>query len=82
MSKTRNFRVLWLDLDANFLYHGHNLFQILQDNVVYPNSEVMADQTLVATVRPKGGFYILNSMPDLHPGTGAGEQLLDETCSM
>jgi CDP-diacylglycerol pyrophosphatase len=76
------YRVLWLNLDHTFLYYGQNLFQLLWNYIVHPNGEDMANQTLVATVRPGGGFYILNSMPGLSGGgTGFGEGLLDEACS-
>lgn len=81
-TQTRNFRLLYLKgLD----YMGQNLFKLLHDNVVAPNGEDMADQTLVVIEGPGGGFYILNSMPGLSGpavgGTGFGEGLLDETCS-
>jgi len=76
-SQTRTFRLLYL---KNL---NQNLFQLLFDNVVSPNSEDMAEQTLVVTERPGGGFYILNSMDPSSSfvGTGFGEGLLDETCS-
>lgn len=81
-SKKRNFRLLYL---KNLDYMGQNLFRLLHNNVVAPNNEDMADQTLVVVERQAGGFYILNSMPGLSGptigGTGAGEELLDETCS-
>ena len=76
--KMSHFRALYLkNLDQN-------LFRLLRDHVVGNDSE-MQYQTLVVTVRPKGGFYVLNSTDYMHDknfgGTGAGEELLDETCS-
>jgi CDP-diacylglycerol pyrophosphatase len=76
--KTSHFRALRLNnLDQN-------LFRLLRYHVAGNDSE-MQYQTLVVTVRPKGGFYILNSTDYKHDmmfgGTGAGEELLDETCS-
>lgn len=79
----RNFRVIHVKNYSNSA-KNHNVFYHLYHNVVKHKNQ-MQYQTLVMVRRSTKDFYIINGVDNDHagtlkPSTGAGEQLLDETC--
>ncbi|MFJ9968612.1 CDP-diacylglycerol diphosphatase [Streptomyces avermitilis] len=67
-TKYRQYRVIRTDQNTSNL----NLFAALKQYV----NHNMADQTLILIPRVGGGWYVLNSEPDLGGGTGTCDHLL------